>query len=346
MMKITMTNKITILAIFAVAVLLTGTIAGPMGLIQSADALKSKGTSASNINSKKVCGDRLCSEKSTEIKSPEKKKEPVKQEKKTEAVEKAKEVPKKDTKEETMAAAEMQDSLKIPKTITGVITSVQDPGQGHEGHQLAIILPPSENTYRGYLTYSASENVQLVALHGPLKKGMDKGQAIWSTDGKTKFGLTFVDRETSTGIWQFSGNAIAVHTMNSEPFTVSYSVTYTEQPRSEKIIVKTTTSIQDPGIGHESHQLALLLSPGDKAYSGHITYDASESVQIVTLIGPMKKADLKGVPSWTPDGETYYALSLVPAKAAGSTMFSGNALAFHTMNTEPFTVSYSLVLTK
>jgi len=41
-----MTNKTTILAIFAVAVLLTGTIAGPIGLIQPADAIKSKGNSA------------------------------------------------------------------------------------------------------------------------------------------------------------------------------------------------------------------------------------------------------------------------------------------------------------
>ena len=89
-----------------------------------------------------------------------------------------------------------------------------------------------------------------------------------------------------------------------------------------------------------------MLPPGDKAYSGHLTWDASEPVQIVTLIGPLTKGQVIGLPSWTADGETYYALSLVPTKAAGSTQFSGNALALHTMNSEPFTVSYSLVLTK
>ena len=98
-------TKTTLLAIFTVAVLLTGTIAGPMGLIQSADALKSKGTPVSPINSKQVCGDRLCSEIPKEVKSEAKKKEEVKTEKKTEAAEKAKEVPKKDTKSETMEAA-------------------------------------------------------------------------------------------------------------------------------------------------------------------------------------------------------------------------------------------------
>ncbi len=341
-------TKTTLIAIFAVAVLLTGTIAGPIGMIQSVDALKSKGNSASKINSNKVCGDRLCSEPATEKKPvEEKKKEQVKSEKKTETAEKAKEVPKKDTKSETMEKAKAVATLKVPNTVTGVLTSVQDPGQGHEAHQLAIILPPSENVYKGYLTYSASENVQLVALHGPLKKGMDKGQAIWSTDGKTKFGLTFVDKENSAGVWQFAGNAIAIHTKNSEPFTVSYSVTYTEHPiDGEKVYRATMTSKQDPGVGHETHQLALLLAPRDQPYSGQLTYDASEPVQIVTLIGPLTKGEVIGLASWTPDGKTYYALSLVPTKAAGSTQFSGNALALHTMNSEPFTVSYSLVLTK
>ena len=83
-----------------------------------------------------------------------------------------------------------------------------------------------------------------------------------------------------------------------------------------------------------------------KTYSGHLTWDASEPVQIVTLIGPMSKGDLTTMPYWTPDGETYYGLVLIPSKASGSTMFSGNALALHTMNDTPFTVSYSLVLTK
>lgn len=340
-------TKTILLAIFTVAVLLTGTIATPMGLIESADALKSKGNSASAINSKKVCGDRLCSEPTPEVKTEAKKKEEVKSEKKSESAEKAKEVPKKDAKAETMEKSKETASLKVPKTVTGVITSVQDPGQGHEGHQLAIILPPSENTYRGHLTYTATENVQLVALHGPLKAGMAKGQPTWTMDGKTMFGLTFIDKETSSGVWQFTGNAVALHTKNSEPFTVTYSVTYTENPASEKVIRGTITSQQDPGIGHETHQLAIILGPSSgKTYSGHLTYDASEPVQIVTLIGPMSKGDLTTMPYWTPDGETYYGLVLVPSKAAGSTVFSGNALALHTMNETPFTVSYSLVLTK
>ena len=110
------------------------------------------------------------------------------------------------------------------KVVSGTIQSMVDPGIGHESHQIAILLPPSENVYSGILTYSASEPIQLVALHGPLSEGEDNGQAIWTPDGETKFALTFVDNEASMGTWKFSGNVLAVHTMNTEPFTVSYSV--------------------------------------------------------------------------------------------------------------------------
>ena len=340
-------TKSTLLAIFTVTVLLIGTMTGSIGFIQSVDALKSKGTPTGNINSKEVCGDRLCSEIPTEKKPvEEKKKEQVKSEKKTKSAEKAKDVTNKDKKSETMKAAEKISSLKVPKTVTGVLTSVQDPGQGHESHQLAIILPPSENTYRGHLTFSATENIQLVALHGPLKAGMAKDQAIWSADGKTKFGLTFVDKGTSSGVWQFSGNAIAVHTKNPEPFTVSYSVTYTEHlADGEKVYRATATS--EPAIdpGHDGHQTLVLLGPRDKPYSGHLTYDASEPVIVMTMIGPVHKNAINELSTWSPDGITHYVLVKIPSKAAGSIMFSGNALALHTQNSDPFTVSYSLVLT-
>jgi len=74
------------------------------------------------------------------------------------------------------------------------------------------------------LTYSASENIQLVALHGPLAPREDAGQKTWSLDENTRFALTFVEPGNSMGTWVFSGNALAVHTKNAEPFTVSYSV--------------------------------------------------------------------------------------------------------------------------
>ena len=229
-------------------------------------------------------------------------------------------------------------------TITSkTMTSVTDPGVGHESHQLAVILPPSEKIYKGSITFAASEPVQLVALTGPLAEGEDKGQPIWTPDGKTKFALTFVDPQTAAGTWNFAGNALAIHTKKTEPFTVSYTVSYMEKAKSDTVKTGTITSVKDPGVGHEAHQLAIILPPSDKPYSGILTYSASEPVQLVALTGPLAEGEDKGQPIWTPDGKTKFALTFVdPQTAAGTWNFAGNALAVHTKNTTPFTVSYTV----
>ncbi|MBM2819752.1 MAG: hypothetical protein HW410_1434, partial [Nitrosarchaeum sp.] len=73
------------------------------------------------------------------------------------------------------------------------------------------------------------------------------------------------------GSWEFSGNALAVHTKKTTPFTVSYSVRYMEQIPSETVASATITSVKDPGMGHETHQLAIILPPSNQTYSGVLT---------------------------------------------------------------------------
>ena len=49
---------------------------------------------------------------------------------------------------------------------TQTITSGQDPGQGHEDHQMIFVLSPNEGTiYDGSMTFVASEPAQVVVLH-------------------------------------------------------------------------------------------------------------------------------------------------------------------------------------
>jgi len=218
------------------------------------------------------------------------------------------------------------------------LESALDPGVGHEQHQLAIILPPSDDVYSGKLMYDASENIQLVALHGPLAEGEDRGQAIWTPDGEAKL-------MNAKGEWQFAGNALAVHTMNPTPFIVDYKVDYEEMPMSETVITGTTQSVIDPGMGHESHQIAILLAPSSDVYSGILSYSASEPIQLITLRGPIGSGEQPDM-TWTPDGKTIFELTFVdPENAMGSWEFSGNALAVHTMNPTEFTVSYSVSAT-
>lgn len=212
-----MTSK-TFSILFITTILMTAAVASSVNVIQDVEAVKGKGVGSSKYGSQTdVCGLQLCSEipggraAFEEGKTGGSPAEHVKQ-------------MNKETMEETMKDTNMVKKDHGYQTASSTITSIQDPGVGHESHQLAIILPPSDKTYKGILTYDASEPIQLVSLHGPLAEGEDKGQAIWTPDGETKFALTFVDPETSMGTWLFAGNALAVHTKNTEEFTVSYSV--------------------------------------------------------------------------------------------------------------------------
>jgi len=225
-------------------------------------------------------------------------------------------------------------------------TSMLDPGIGHESHQIAILLAPSDKVYSGTLKYDASEPIHLVTLHGPLAEGEDNGQPIWTPDGETKFALTFVDQESAKGEWMFAGNALAVHTMFTNPFIVDYDIDYTEKRMSDTVMTGTLDSMTDPGVGHASHQLTVILPPSANTYSGIVSYSASEPIQLVSLRGPLAEGETAD-PIWTPDGETVFALTFVDAKnSMGSWEFSGNALAVHTMKSSPMTTSFSVSATE
>ncbi|MFY9299927.1 MAG: hypothetical protein WAO91_01885 [Candidatus Nitrosotenuis sp.] len=330
----------TMSVLFVVTVLLSAAFVTSFGM-QQADALKAKGTGLTKntkgyglSTASKVCGDKLCSEGQ--------KRTLPKTEPRTGKISGGQEQP---AMEKPMMEKPMMEKPIHKSTISSkTITSMQDPGLGHESHQLAIILPPSDVIYKGSLTYSTSEPVQLVSLTGPLAKGEDNGQPIWTPDGETKFALTIVDPQASSGTWNFAGNALAVHTKNPEQFTASYTVSYAEKETSGTVMTGTAISVQDPGLGHESHQLAVILPPNEMPYGGMLTYSASEPIQLVALHGPLAKGEDNGQPIWTPDGETKFALTIVdPQASSGTWNFAGNALAVHTKNPEPFTVTYTVV---
>ncbi len=234
------------------------------------------------------------------------------------------------------------------KTASGTITSQQDPGKGHEAHQIAVILPPTDKVYVGKITYSASEEVQYVTIYGPLGEGESKGQPTWQPMGGSEYALTFIDNQGKSGGWYFAGNTLALHTKNTNPFTATYSVSYAELDPGvydkETVATGTVSSIQDPGIGHEQHQITLILPPQDIPYQGGVvSYSASENVQLVALMGPLEEDEIHGQTIWTPDGETKYALTIVEGGRMGVwNTFSGNALALHSFNPDGFTATYTL----
>jgi hypothetical protein len=114
-------------------------------------------------------------------------------------------------------------------------------------------------------------------------------------------------------------------------------------------IQKTDKSIQDPLPGHEAHQIVIALPPRDdgKMYSGQVTYSASKAVEVVVLnpFNATATDEQHGQPLNAPFGNGSVAISVMNQFNgefnAGSTTFTGAALAFHNINGEPFSVTYA-----
>jgi hypothetical protein len=108
----------------------------------------------------------------------------------------------------------------------GTIQSVASTLLENNSEQLAVIIPPTPaGQYSGRLSYSASQNVQVVVFHGPLGSDEGKGQRIWSPDnGKTKYSLTDIDLGSKMGNLIFAGNGLVIRSSSDKPFTVSYAL--------------------------------------------------------------------------------------------------------------------------
>ena len=189
------------------------------------------------------------------------------------------------TAQDAESASFTSSQLASGVTVSGEVQSIIDPGVGHESHSLAILLPPSEKVYSGTLTYRASEPIQLVSLDGPLGPGADMDQPIWTPDGKTKFALTFVDDKKSSGKWQFSGNALAVHTMNTDGFSVSYSIDYSVSAKKTVAPKPMAAPEPEPVAAPEpaGPQTVNVSLPKDSATPGCETTDACYIPSMVSI---------------------------------------------------------------
>ncbi len=94
---------------------------------------------------------------------------------------------------------------------------------------------------------------------------------------------------------------------------------------------QTIPSAISPGVGHEAHQIAMILPPVDGAiYDGTLTYTASVPVDIVVL-HEMESSDSRGQPIWKmSDGTTYGWTFIDASSSAGSFEYAGAGLILHT----------------
>jgi len=132
------------------------------------------------------------------------------------------------------AKSPLQTSTHV--TIQNTTVSGQDPLPGHQGHQLALILPPRADgkLWVGTVTWTASKPVELVILHGYTNVTADSAHGVPLT---AKFGsgavaITLIGPSQfvpasdpiASGTAPFVGSAVAFHTLSGAKFTVTYSV--------------------------------------------------------------------------------------------------------------------------
>ena len=194
---------------------------------------------------------------------------------------------------------------------TQTITSVQDPGQGHEGHQLALILSPSEGTiYDGSLTFTASEPVQIVVLHEITEDDV-KGQPIWTIDGDKIYGLSLIEKGKSNS-FEFTGAALALHSPNSK-FTATVSVDgWIRGQPTEVLLQKIEYEKQEPsfplsktnvpttiplhkGIFNSSSVFYIITDASDKEFAEVITEMQDWKVELAPPIANAPESSLQQI---------------------------------------------------
>jgi hypothetical protein len=96
-----------------------------------------------------------------------------------------------------------------------------------------MAAPPREDgkIYSGVVTFTASHPVEAVVLHGYTPSqapDQARGEPLNApfANGKVAISLMkqFTDTPINAGSFEFAGNALAFHTLDGKPFTVTYTV--------------------------------------------------------------------------------------------------------------------------
>jgi len=193
---------------------------------------------------------------------------------------------------------------------TQTITSSQDPGQGHENHQLALILSPNEGTlYDGSMTFTSSEPVQIVVLH-ELDSQKSKGQSIWTVDGNNIYGLSLIDLQKKSDSFEFTGAALALHSTNSKEFTATVSVDGWIRGQPTEVLMQKIELQQDPtwplsktnvpatipmhkGIYNGNQVLYIITDASDENYAKTLSEKQQWNVEISSVIANIPEKSLQ-----------------------------------------------------
>lgn len=152
---------------------------------------------------------------------------------------------------------------------TKTIISSQDPGQGHENHQLSLILSPNEGTlYDGSLTFTSNEPVDVVVLHEITGNDV-KGQPTWTIDGKTIYAMSLIDLKSKSDSFEFTGAALALHSSNSEEFIATVSVDGWIRGQPTEVIMQKIQVEKDPSLMLSRANVEATIPMHEGLYKGN-----------------------------------------------------------------------------
>ena len=155
---------------------------------------------------------------------------------------------------------------------TKTITSSQDPGQGHENQQFALILSPNEGTlYDGSITFTSSEPVEIVVLH-EINSNDAKGQPTWTIDGNTIYAISVIDLKTKSNSFEFTGAALALHSLNSKEFTATVSVDGWIRGQPIEIALQKIELQKEPSLLLSRTNVAATIPMHEGFYNSNSTY--------------------------------------------------------------------------
>ena len=163
---------------------------------------------------------------------------------------------------------------------TKTIISSQDPGQGNENHQLALILSPNQGTlYHGSMTFTSSEPVEVMILH-EITSDDSQGQPTWTIDGKTIYAMSLIDLKTKSNSLEFTGAALALYSPNSKEFTATISVDGWIRGQPTEVTVQKIEVQKNPPLLLSRANISTSIPMHEGLYNGNsVFYIITDSSQ-------------------------------------------------------------------
>lgn len=218
------------------------------------------------------------------------------------------------------ASDQPADAGSIKKVhFTQTMTSVPSPAVGHGGTQMALILPPNNETiYDGSMTFAASGEVQALILH-EIESKDDRGQPVWTVDNRTFYGASIFPIG-SAGSLEFTGAALGLYSETPDEFAATVTVDGWIRGQPAEVVVEIMT-----GEAERVMPLARAHVPAVLPMHSGI-HEGGELLYIITDSSDAEYAEqISGVQGWNVTHAP--PLAELPAERLGDIYMFRNGVA-------------------